>query len=195
MKKHFIFLLAIVLLAGACSTGSNKRVTQGIDYSQGNVIPETYYEFTSPFSPEPDPLIDPLMDPTVTEETKPAAEEMLGEDEDFTSENLTSSYQNYGDVVATVATRKFKLGAQASRKEMSFLMKAVEAAYTNVLRTYRPKGFTYSVSSVGAVNPLSDVEIHCKMSETSANKVGQSACTQFFATVRTRYIELLQEAK
>ena len=188
MKKQFVCLLGIILFTGACSTGGRKPVTQGIDYSHG-FIPETYYEFTSTLPDETEPL-----SPSVTEEDKPAEEEALGEDEDFTSEDLTSSYQTYGDVVATVATRKFKLGAQATRKEMTALMKAVDEAYTKVLRTYRPSGFTYSVSSVGAVNPLSDVEVYCRMSETSANKVGQSACTQFFTTIRTRYMELLQEA-
>ena len=189
MKKHFICLLGMVLLAGACSTGGRKPVTQGIDYSRGN-LPDTYYEFTSPFPQGQDPLIEP----GIIREDPKTEEETLGEDEDFTSENLTNSYQNYGDVVATVATRKFKLGTQATRKEMTALMKALDEAYAKVLRTYRPNGFTYSVSSVGAVNPLSDVEVYCRMSETSANKVGQSACTQFFATIRSRYTELLQEA-
>jgi len=189
MKKQFVWLLGIILFAGACSTGGRKPVTQGIDYSHG-FTPDTYYEFTSPI-----PDTTELPEPSVSEEDKKTEEAALGEDEDFTSEELTSSYQNYGDVVATVATRKFKLGAQATRKEMTALMKAVDEAYAGVLRTYRPSGFTYSVSSVGAVNPLSDVEVYCRMSETSANKVGQSACTKFFTTIRTRYMELLQEAK
>ena len=190
MKKQVSVLLGIMLLAGACS--SPKKVTQGIDYSAWSNHRNTYYEFTSPVPAS----TEELMPPTVTaDEEKQTQEEVLGEDEDFTSENLTSSYQNYGDVVATVATRKFKLGEGASRKEMAVLMKAVESAYSQALRTYRPSGFTYSVSSVGAVNPLSDVEVYCKMSETSANKVGQSACTQFFNNIRTGYIQLLQEAK
>ena len=187
MKTRLFLLLVIAVLVSACSTGGRKKVTQGIDYSQRPRY-DTYYEFTSPVPNDP-----VLMPPTVN--TLETTEEQLGEDEDFTSENLTSSYHNYGDVVATVATRKFKLGDRASRKEMAALMKAVDAAYSQALHTYRPSGFTYSVSSVGAVNPLSDVEVYCRMSENSANQVGQSACTQFFNTIRSRYLQLIQEAK
>ncbi len=187
MKKYHWLFLGFVLLVSACAGNSNKKVTQGIDYSR-YPYREAYYEFTSPV-----PMNNNFVPP---EESTPAVEEeTLGEDEDFTSENLTSSYRNYGDVVATVATRKFKLGEQASRQEMTALMKAVESAYSQTLRTYRPSGFTYSLSSVGAVNPLSEVQVYCRMSENSANQVGQSACTQFFNSIRTRYIQLMQEAK
>ena len=188
MKKQLFLLFVMSVLISACGTGSRKKVTQGIDYSHRPSY-DTYYEFTSPVPNDPG-----LMPPTVTA-SDATGEEQLGEDEDFTSENLTSSYHNYGDVVATVATRKFKLGERASRKEMAALMKAVDAAYSQVLHTYRPSGFTYSVSSVGAVNPLSDVEVYCRMGENSANQVGQSACTQFFNTIRSRYLQLVQEAK
>lgn len=182
------FIALAVLLLSACGAGSHKKVTQGIDYSHHPYV-ESYYEFTSPAVDA-----DELLPPTVTQETAPA-EETLGEDEDFTSENLTSSYRNYGDVVSTVAIRKFKLGAQASRKEMTALMKAVEAAYTQALRAYHPSGFTYSVSSEGAANPLSEVEVYCRMSENSANQVGQAACNQFFNTIRNQYLQLMQEAQ
>ena len=189
--KIRLFLIVIVgaVLISACGTNSHKKVTQGIDYSR-RPYRDTYYEFTSPV-----PTTDTAFVPPPVEQTEPAAEEQLGEDEDFTSENLTSSYQTYGDVVATVATRKFKLGEKASRKEMTALMKAVDNSYSQALRTYRPSGFTYSVSSVGAVNPLSDVEVYCRMSENSANQVGQSACTQFFNSIRTNYLELLKEVQ
>lgn len=186
--RSFLVIFAMAVLMSACSTGSRKQVTQGIDYSSRSHR-TTYYEFTSPVPTETSFV------PPAPSETEPAAtEEQLGEDEDFTSENLTSSYHTYGDVVTTVATKKFKLGEQASRKEMTVLMKAVDSSYSKALRRYRPSGFTYSVSSVGGVNPLSDVEIYCRMSENSANQVGQSACTQFFNDIRTNYLQLMQEA-
>ncbi len=186
--KIRLFLLAMVgVCLTACGTGGRKKVTQGIDYAR-SPYRGVYYEFTSPVPTESN-FVPPA------EDTLPApTEEALSEDEDFTSENLTSSYRNYGDVVTTVATRKFKLGDQASRKEMSVLMKAVESSYTQALHAYRPSGFTYSVSSVGAVNPLSDVEIYCRMSENSANQVGQASCTQFFNSIRVRYMQLMKEA-
>ena len=186
MKIRILSLLVLAGLVSACAGGSHKRVTQDIDYTR-HAPYETYYEFTSP---EPEPELTPSV-----QEMGAAAEEELGEDEDFTSENLTTSYRNYGDVVATVATRKFKLGQSASRREMAALMKAVDAAYTQTVRTYRPSGFTYSVSSVGAVNPLSDVEVYCRMSENSANQVGQAACTQFFNSIRNSYVQFMQEVK
>ena len=186
MKIRLFLLMILSVWLGACGTG-HKKVTQGIDYSH-RPYREVYYEFTSPIPSSVD-----LMPPTVTQEDEVVSPEPAGEDEDFTSENLTSSYKNYGDAVATVATRKFKLGEQASRKEMTILMKAVEESYTQALHMYQPSGFTYSVSSVGAVNPLSDVEVYCRMSENSANKVGQSACMQFLNNIRARYIQLVQE--
>ena len=63
------------------------------------------------------------------------------------------------------------------------------------MRKYRPVGFTYAISSVGAVNPLSDIEVRCMLSERSANDVGQSTCTLFFSTITSTDLELIQEAK
>jgi len=97
-------------------------------------------------------------------------------------------------VVITVAKRKFKLGGNASRKEMGVFQQSLDKAYAQALRTYRPSGFTYSISSVGAVNPLSDIEVSCKLSERSANDVGQNTCDLFFNTIRTSYVALMKEA-
>lgn len=190
MKIRFILTLVLAGLVAACSSTdyrSHKKVTQGIDYSRypGN---QAYYEFTSPFPPEGIPA--------GTETTVPSAEEaQLGEDEDFTSENLAGTYGNYGDVVVSVATRKFQLGASATRKDMNLFQKALDKAYAVALKKYRPVGFTYSMSSVGAVNSLSDITVNCKLSETSANEVGQSTCTLFFNTIKSTYLQLKEEAK
>ncbi len=186
-----IRVITILLLAGvvcACSTTdyrSRKKVTQGIDYSRypGN---EIYYEFTSDIPTEPSVL---------TEETISQQAEPLGEDEDFTSENIASTYGNYGDVVVNVAAHKFKLGPSASRREMAVFQKSLDKAYSVALRKYRPVGFTYAMSSVGAVNPLSDIEVRCMLSEKSANDIGQSTCKLFFETISSSYVELMQEAK
>jgi len=181
-----IFLLAISL--SACSGLSpRKSITQGIDYTGKNGV---YYEYTSTFVPpaeEPAPVLEA---PSVDEEEKP-----LGEDEDFTSENLAESYSNYGDLVITVAKRKFKLGEDANRAQMALFMKALEAGYVQSRRTYQPKGFTYNVAYVGSVNPLSDVEVSCRMGEHSANNIGQHACNLFFTTTRTQYVQLVKESQ
>ena len=182
-----------IILLGACGSGTSyrahKKVTQGINYSHygGN---DVYYEFTSaiPTQDQGNPFADRL-----TQEENPA-EETPAEDEDFVSENLTNTYHTYGDVVVTVASHKFNLGASASRKEMTLLMKSIETAYAKALRLYRPSGFTYAMSSIGAINPLSQVQVHCRMSERSANDNGQKACKMFFDTIRSVYLELQEAA-
>lgn len=190
MKIRIAVSLFLAVLVCACSSTdyrSRKHVTQGIDYSRypGN---EAYYEFTSPIPGEPSVLEGQ------TQEAVAGEEAPLGEDEDFTSENMAGTYGNYGDVVVTVAKRKFKLGPKASRKEMAVFQKAMEQGYAKALRTYRPTGFTYAMSGVGSVNPMSDVEVSCKLSERSANDVGQSTCTLFFNEIRTQYLKLSKEA-
>ena len=44
-------------------------------------------------------------------------------------------------------------------------------------------------------NSLSDITVNCKLSETSANEVGQSTCTLFFNTIKSTYLQLKEEAK
>jgi len=173
MKRKICFCLLASVLLVAC--GARKRVTQGIDYTHPQVG-RTYYEFPTYALDNPS-----VLDGIQTTEILP------GEDEDFTSENMTTSYGNYGDVVITVATHKFKLGNTASRREMALFQQAMDKAYSVALRQYRPSGFTYSLSSVGAVNPLSDLEVTCKMSENSANAVGQASCRTFFNNVVNYY--------
>lgn len=190
MKVRIIISFCLAVLVCACGSTdyrSRKKVTQGIDYSRyrGN---EAYYEFSSPIPSEPS-ISEEQLQPL-----DPGEDALPGEDEDFTSDAFSGMYGNYGDVVVTVATRKFKLGPSATRKEMGVFQRAMETAYTKALRTYRPTGFTYAISGVGSVNPLSDVEVSCKLSERSANDVGQATCTLFFKEIRTQYLQLSKEA-
>lgn len=187
--KKILILLTAVLSVSACSAG-RKQVTQGIEYTHPQAN-KSYYEFTS-YDMRDTPLLPPSV---MGDDLQSSAEEQLGEDEDFTSENISSSYGTYGDVVITVATRKFKLGASATRKEMGLFQTAMDNAYNKALRQYRPTGFTYSMSSVGPVNPLSDIEVTCKMSEQSANAVGQPTCTNFFNTISAGYANALKGVK
>ncbi len=189
VRLGILCLVGVLLCACGASTSfsSRKKVTQGIDYTQYGK--EASYEFTPILPDGADAFADQLAKAETEEKTE---ETPLGEDEDFVSENLTSSYHNYGDVVVTVASRKFELGASATRKEMDLLMKAIESGYTKALRTYQPTGFTYTMSSVGAVNPLSTVQVQCRMSERSANANGQKACKMFFDQVRENYMATWQ---
>ena len=132
MKIRLLLMIILTFALGACSTATSyrgsKRVTQGIDYKHHGAN-EAHYEFTSVF-----PTQGTL--PQGVEDSFSGDEPELGEDEDFTSENLTGSYGRYGDVVVTVSSRKFQLGDNPSGK-MPLFMKAVEAAYAKALRTYR----------------------------------------------------------
>lgn len=180
MKVKFFILLGMMSLLASCAP--RQSVTQKIDYSHPQTS-KTYYEFTSYGLEVPSVL---AQEPDVQ-----ISDVLPGEDEDFTSENITSSYGTYGDVVITVATHKFKLGSGASRKEMALFQQAMDKAYQVALRQYHPSGFTYAMSSVGAVNPLSDMEVTCKMSEGSANAVGQEACNTFFSSLASNYRQLV----
>lgn len=178
--KNFILLSVCAILA-ACAPRTTVRPATDYSHPQEG---KTYYEFTSYGLETPSVL---------TQEPETSNPEILpGEDEDFTSENITSSYGIYGDVVVTVATHKFKLGANASRKEMALFQQAMDKAYQVALKQYHPTGFTYAMSSVGAINPLSDMEVMCKMSEVSANAVGQNACNAFFASLASNYRQLVK---
>lgn len=191
IRLGVLCLLGVLLCACGASTSfsSRKKVTQGIDYSHYGK--DATYEFSSLLPQEGEAFADQL---AASEAAENDEEKPLGEDEDFVSENLTSSYQNYGDVVVTVASRKFELGSSATRKDMTLLMKAMESGYNKSLRIFQPIGFTYTMSSVGAVNPLSVVQVQCRMSERSANSVGQKACKMFFDQIREKYVEAKKAA-
>lgn len=191
MKRQISFMVMLAVLSAGCAglqDPSKRREVVLADFANPNAN-SAYYEFTS----------SPLDRPSVLTETNAPVDfeetDMQADDEDFTAENAASAYGTYGDVVVTVASHKFKLGANATRKEMSAFQKALDDAYNVILKQYRPVGFTYSMSSVGTVNPLSDIDVACKLSERSANQVGQATCTSFFKTVTSRYLKLIKESK
>ena len=186
-KRRLLILVVGVLLTGctALQVPSQRDVSTATDFAHPSAN-HAYYEFTS----------SPLDRPSVLDDQTPVETSLpLGEDEDFTAENIESAYGIYGDVVVNVASHKFKLGDMASRKEMTAFQKALDHAYSVVVQRYHPSGFTYAMSSVGAINPLSDIEVACKLSERSANQIGQDTCRSFFSTVQSRYMQLLKETK
>ncbi len=189
MKIHvLLFFCALFALAGCTALQAPSKRSTASSTATDFFNPQAnsaYYEFSS----------SPLDTPSVLEETQDTSAQEPGEDEDFTAENIAGAYGTYGDVVVTVATRKFKLGPSATRKEMGLFQRALDSAYTVALKQYRPSGFTYAMSSVGAVNPLSDIEVACKLSELSANQMGQSTCNTFFKTIAAQYLKLQQEAR
>jgi len=184
MKGRLLLLAACVLLLNACNTG-RKQITQNIDYFAQTPKQETTYEFTS--------YGVVGLNPSVTDDQTQQEQETPTDAEDFTAESVSSTYGLYGDVVVKVATHKFKLGSSATRHEMSLFQKALEQSYMNTLQEYHPSGFTYSMSSIGSVNPLSEIEVTCKMSETAANQNGQAACKMFFSDISKEFITLIRE--
>lgn len=188
MKK--IIVLCVGILLAGCTLPSKPVKSLGIDYSayeQPNLHPAD--DFTAPL-PQPSILEDV---PAATEETAEEAEP--SEDEDFTSEEIAASYGRYTDVTVVVASKRIKLGPTATSKQIGMFQQALTTAYKKALRTYRPSGFTYSMASVGAVNPLSDIEVNCILGEQSASEVGQSTCNLFFKTLTAQYNLLVQEAQ
>lgn len=189
MRVRILFVLVCAVVMSGCSALQNpsKRTSPVLTDFSNPSANQAYYEFSS------SPLDKPsVLGETEAESTEEEFTQELGDDEDFTAENIANAYATYGDVVVTVASHKFKLGENATRQDMTKFQKALDAGYLAALREYRPVGFTYAMSSVGSINPLSDIEVACKLSERSANQVGQATCRSFFNTVTRQYIRLSQ---
>lgn len=188
MKKTVLLILGAAVALCACATPEKSHFT-GIDYSAYEMPAlRSNDDYTSAL-PQPGKLSEQPVFPSAEEE------EALGEDEDFTSDEIAAAYDRYTDVTVVAAAKRIKLGSGATTKHMALFQKALDAGYKKALRTYRPTGFTYSISSVGAVNPLSDIEVSCVLGERSASDVGQQTCQLFFTTVIEEYNKLFQEAK
>lgn len=200
MKKICV-LIAVVLLLGACAESQHqntRRKMTGIDYSAyTRPAVRAADDFTSQL-PQPSILDEEPFPAPVTEQTQTQDEAenyTPAEDEDFTSEEIASSYGRYTDVTVVAAVKRIKLGAKANAKYMALFQQALASGYKKALRTYRPSGFTYAVSSVGAVNPLSDVEVSCILGEQAASEIGQQTCHLFFQTAVEQYNTLFKEAQ
>ncbi|MGB2579761.1 hypothetical protein AAIR98_001680 [Elusimicrobium simillimum] len=164
--KRSILLLALVAFIFACG-GSSTDVTRrsGIDYSQYAGVPTTDTDYQG------------------------------SEEEDFVGESRYSSQAAYGDAVVTVASKKIPLGRKASEAHMKVFMQSLDKAYIDAKRAYNPVGFTYAMSLAGTINPFSDMEVQCMLSQESADDIGQVACDLFFKSLRSEYALAIEEAK
>jgi hypothetical protein len=115
--------------------------------------------------------------------------ELSGDDEDFVGVSRINKKSVYGDAVVVIAGKKFDLGRSAGEKEMALFRKSLDAGYAGAMNRYLPLGFTYALSMIGTVNPLSTVEVQCMMSEQSAQDVGQQTCNFFFNEVKNNFLE------
>ncbi|XTP68763.1 hypothetical protein Dip518_000735 [Parelusimicrobium proximum] len=163
-------------MAGCFGTTQPQKPNKGVDYGK-------YLDFEGKTS--------------VSEEDIQAQEDALfGEEgDDFVGTSKFTRTSTYGDAVTTVASRKFPLGRKSGDKEVAVFRESLDMAYAAALRKYRPVGFTYSLAFVGTVNPLSDIEVQCILSEQSAQDVGQQTCALFFREAVEQYKIISAEAQ
>ncbi|WP_424244831.1 hypothetical protein Dip510_002103 [Elusimicrobium posterum] len=166
-KNIFILILAAMVIAacGGKTNVINKPSQQGIDYEQ--------YKGTSSYQ---------------------SYDDYMPEDEDFVGESRTGARSAYGDAVVVMASKKISLGRKATTDgELKLFQNSLDKAYLNAKKTYMPIGFTYSMSPAGSVNPLSDMDVQCILSEESSADIGQKTCDLFFKSLRSEYAIALQE--
>lgn len=123
--------------------------------------------------------------------SSPVFDQVEAIDDDSIVESTNSAY---GEAVVVMATKKINLGKDATAKEMLLLQTGLESAYNNVLSTYKVPGFTYSLTPIGEINPLSLFEVKCVLSENYANFRGKSACDSFFGQIAQEYTKAKEEA-
>jgi len=116
-----------------------------------------------------------------TQKAPPPQETQAAQNDDgYVGISTMGKKSSYGDAVVTVASKKITLGQSAGEAQMTALRTTLDGAYASAQKTYRPLGFTYTISPVGAINPLSDIQVACVLSEESAQDVGQQTCNMFF---------------
>lgn len=163
--RNILILTLTAVLAVACTP----RVVQkgkptGIDYEQ--------YKGTSSYG---------------------SYEDYSDDGDDFVGESSLATRSAYGDAVVVMASKKMSLGRKAATKELKLFQNSLDKAYLDAKKTYKPIGFTYSMTPAGSVNPLSDMEVQCILSEESSYDVGQRTCDMFFKSLTREYALALQE--
>ena len=109
------------------------------------------------------------------------------------NEIIESTGANYGEAVVVMASKKIYLSREGAQKDVQIFQKALDAAYRNVMKEFKPAGFTYSMSPAGAVNPMSIVDVQCILGESDANSRGKETCDFFFKTIQEEYQQLKAE--
>jgi hypothetical protein len=182
MNKIIFSLVALSLIFCACNSYSPKKYKRytGIRY-------EDYVE-----NARKQELLDNNMTEVEQNDiSSPIFEQVEAMDDDSVVESTNSAY---GEAVVVMATKKINLGKDATSKEMQILQTALEKSYNNALSTYKVPGFTYSLTPMGEINPLSLFEVKCVLSENYANSRGKSACDLFFGQISQEYAKAKEEA-
>lgn len=99
----------------------------------------------------------------------------------------------YGDLAVEIASKKYPLGAKATSNDLSDFQKVLDKSYLSVFEDYSKVGFTYMLSPAGSVNPLSEINIKCMISERFSDDNGKEVCDKFFGNITNLYTEFLRQ--
>jgi hypothetical protein len=182
MNKVIFSMIVLCFVFGACNSYSPKNYKRytGINYSD--------YEQNAR---KQEVLDGNLSEIEQNDIASPVFEQVDAIDDDSVVESTNSAY---GEAVVVMATKKINLGKDATSKEMQLLQTGLENAYNSALKEYRVPGFTYSLTPMGEINPLSLFEVKCVLSENYANSTGKSACDFFFSQIPQEYAKAKEEA-
>lgn len=183
MNKIIFSLAILCLFFGACNSYSprNYKKYTGIRYED--------YEQNAKKQGVLDADLSEIEQADIS---APVFEQVEAIEDDAVVESTNTAY---GEAVVVMATKKVALGKEATIKEMHFLQTGLENAYNSTLKNYRVPGFTYSLTPVGNINPLSLFEVKCILSENYANASGKKACDFFFSQINQEYAKAKEEAE
>ncbi len=180
-KIKFLLPLTAALILGACGVYSEKNYKKysGISY-------EEYDRQTA--KDQAAQRVEPLEENVNQNDID--APEPSGENLNIEEEIIESSNSSYGEAAVVMASKKISLGKDASYQDMQTFQTALDEAYKAALQKYRAAGFTYAMSPVGTVNPLSLLDVQCLLSESYATAKGKEVCDFFFSEIPLRLEEL-----
>ena len=188
MKKLLLSLFCSVLVLGACNTYGEKNYKK-----YRSVSYEQYEQQREREEQAQTGKIEQIVETPVTApqarlpQTEGSMEDLIAE-EPQDNEVIESTNSTYGEAVVVMASKKVSLGENASYSDMQNFQTALEAAYNTARRTYNAAGFTYAISPAGAVNPLSEMDVQCLLSETLSNtSKGKAVCDLFFKQISLEY--------
>jgi hypothetical protein len=207
MKKLLLTLFCAVLVFGACDTYNEKnyKTYRAISYDQyekqQSAKPQT--EHKTKLQPKEKPALEEPsvketdLKPSVSKDAdasvKPAQSGMedLSEDDsqdDSDSDTVESVNTNYGEAAVVMSSKTISLGDKASYGDMEKFQASLDAAYEKARGTYKISGFTYNISPAGTVNPMSEMDVQCLVSEKhSKDNAGKAACDMFFDQISSQY--------
>lgn len=177
MKKYLILLL-VFLLAGCVSTDKRDRYER-VDYSEY----EVYEEYERPKIFDSDELTEPSV----------LGQEQYEIEIDIKNPDVIGNTGVYGDLAVEISSKKYHMGAKATSTDLREFQTVLDESYLKVFKDYKEVGFTYMLSPAGSVNPLSEIDIKCMISERFSDDNGKEVCDKFFSNITNLYGQFLEE--